>query len=57
METDEIVEPFSQSWPLIRLGDMNREGECERLGGVNKGYSSLLCGHVVMLMFNIKEKK
>lgn len=58
MEADEIVEPFSQSfsplWPLIRLGDMNREGECERLGGVKKGYSSLLCGHVDV---QIKEKK
>lgn len=34
---EEMVEPFSQSfspfWPLIRLGDMNREGECERLEG------------------------
>lgn len=33
---------------------MNREGECERLGGVKKGYSSLLCGHVDV---QIKEKK
>lgn len=32
---EEIVEPFSQSfspfWALIRLGDISREGECERL--------------------------
>lgn len=37
---EEIVEPFSQSfspfWPLIRLGDINREGECERLESVQK---------------------
>ena len=37
---EEIVDPFSQSfspfWPLSRLGDISREGECERLEEENK---------------------
>lgn len=39
---EEIVEPFSQSlsplWELARPGDISREGECERLEGVEKDF-------------------
>lgn len=51
---EEIVEPFSQSfsplWALIRLGDINREGECERLEGVQK---KCLVKKVVIYMLHV----